>query len=973
MVFISFYLVLISFLATQTDENAKKLTYYISNDGSMTNDGSYEKPFSFQWASILRQLNKLDAGTDVTLVWKEGDYYVTEYGITFNDKNGHRPGHITLKPEDGKRVRIIGGVKLPQNSWEKVHDDRYKDRLWKLDPKNFNFKPKAIYINDHRAIFARAPKYGTIARIRSFEAIEDPEDSSYTLRNFGVQPDCIEMLETLSADELEVARFIFFRGEKQYSETIYKIDKEKGFVITRIFANESKIRAGVVGDFYYIENVVTCVGNSEEIIQMKNGSILYLAKNSEIDLNSESSETFLQSSDSYFGFHSSKRGNIEIYNFEILNVGCPLYFSYDPNVHFENLTMSHCNEGPQIQQCENVTIQHCLIQDMGGRLAYISKTDGVLINDSIIKTGGIMTPASQGIWFGRGNNNTVISNNEIADSYQSLIQIDGADGYNMEKFLSFKLINNHLHHCGKNIFDDMGGIQILNHCRGIVVEHNWIHDIYAPRHAGQAICSCSGTAGTIVRNNLVYDSTQLAFKMDTGCNVTVENNIFGPGYYGVIGWTNKAPEYHALDMKHNILIYNSTALIGDFNKNGINISFDKNIYWNTRGADLVDFRTMSFDQWKSKGNDINSHIVDPFFTDFEKRDFSFASDKSYKLIGFEPFDLEFGVIGSNEWREKAKENIGPSRTGEKGYVSRFYFPSLLQMSGFEDFENGGESHSEFWKSQTRLVPQKFTIGISNEKSFGGEYSLRFGPTGYELKSKQPYLQIQLDWNNGKVQFGFKMFLDETAWFSLRFNSALKIDFMKGKVVYNSNEVLDYQCNKWDDVKITIDVDEKNFDVNVDGSKCNYIDQNIQPITVIYLYNFDSRTASYFDDFNATSLYIEPNLFSCEICDEEKEPLEISSIGSDSIESSDGENDKNKSEYTVNESDEINDNESKTNNEENVDPPQNSNNKMKSGIIAAIVISIIVVVAAIVAVVLFIIKKKNKQESSDIVHIDDSSI
>lgn len=131
--------------------------------------------------------------------------------------------------------------------------------------------------------------------------------------------------------------------------------------------------------------------------------------------------------------------------------------------------MSHCNKGPQIQQCENVTIQHCLIQDMGGRLAYISKTDGVLINDSIIKTGGIMTQASQGIWFGRGNNSTVISNNEIADSYQSLIQIDGADGYNMEKFLSFKLINNHLHHCGKNIFDDMGGIQILNHCRGIVV------------------------------------------------------------------------------------------------------------------------------------------------------------------------------------------------------------------------------------------------------------------------------------------------------------------------------------------------------------------------------------------------------------------------------------------------------------------------------------------------------------------------
>jgi len=70
---------------------------------------------------------------------------------------------------------------------------------------------------------------------------------------------------------------------------------------------------------------------------------------------------------------------------------------------------------------------------------------------------------------------------------------------------------------------------------------------------------------------------------------------------------------------------------------------DYNLYWNASGQ-KVDFFGLTFDQWKSKGMDVHSLIVDPLFENPEKRDFRLKENSPAFSLGFKRFNLE-GVPG----------------------------------------------------------------------------------------------------------------------------------------------------------------------------------------------------------------------------------------------------------------------------------------------------------------------------------------
>ena len=190
---------------------------------------------------------------------------------------------------------------------------------------------------------------------------------------------------------------------------------------------------------------------------------------------------------------------------------------------------------------------------------------------------------------------------------------------------------------------------------GLVINHNHFHDIWTESYAGHGIYLGSGTAGAICTNNLVHDTSVSFFKIDLGMETTLENNIwaFG-GSYG-FGWTTNKKEYHEFTIHKNILYIDSGLLyIGAWNDKEANMTIDNNIYWHSKlGADGIQFRYENLTQWNAKGYDVNSHIEDPLFTDPDNRIFTFKSKEIINKIGFEEFDLTFGVTGEQYWLELA--------------------------------------------------------------------------------------------------------------------------------------------------------------------------------------------------------------------------------------------------------------------------------------------------------------------------------
>ena len=63
------------------------------------------------------------------------------------------------------------------------------------------------------------------------------------------------------------------------------------------------------------------------------------------------------------------------------------------------------------------------------------------------------------------------------------------------------------------------------HPRGVVVNHNKIHDFYTNNYCGNGIYPDTGSSGTKVSNNLVYNLSHSGFNLNYGKEHEVYNNI----------------------------------------------------------------------------------------------------------------------------------------------------------------------------------------------------------------------------------------------------------------------------------------------------------------------------------------------------------------------------------------------------------------------------------------------------------------
>ena len=839
------------FLAGILCEN---VVHYISPSGAGSKDGTKENPWSWDWNTISRNLrNEFQKSNYVdtyTLYFSEGDYYVDEYGITLSKMYSHQ--YIRFYAEPGARVRIIGGKKLP--AFQKYPNN---DKIWvtEIDPTSSSGE---LIFNGKRLTSARAPKSWNYDRIWNYYTTTDPNDSSYINRHYIVSEELINILSLLSKEELTQAKLICKHHYHTEKDNIINIDKTKNEIITNVTKErEDYIKSLPIqkDDLFYIENVFNFLSEPNEYFIFKNGTILLYPDESE-DI--ENSEIFILTS-GWFGFHTNQNNNARMGNFEVKDIeilgasSYGVYISNAENITLDNLTIHHSGGGISIQACNNITIKHCYINDVSKYGQYISKSDNIITHNNIIRN----FLENHGIEVA-DNNNTQITNNEISGGFAAGILIKSHSAYDMTTIRNILVKDNHVHHIGFGINNDIGAIQVLQETNGLIVDHNHFHDVYSESYAGHLLYLGTGTAGAYCKNNLIHDTSISAFKIDLGMETTLENNIFAyEGLYS-LGWTTNKKEYHEFNIHKNIfLVTTGILMVGPWNDEDADMTINNNLYWHaTKGKDGIKFRYLDFDQWKERGFDTNSIIADPMFKDHENRDFSFIDDTNIKKIGFEVFSLDFGVTGEDYWLELAN-----GKKYNTFHENQILPPTLFYTSGSTDFE---QENDNFLKNCT-ITQRHSIIEFTEIEKYSGKKSLRFAAASKAANSNmRPEISVPCNYEQGHGTFSFRFYVkDIKNKIQINFDSFLYITIYDGKITV-SDETLNYEANEWNELSIYIDFGnsktKSTYDLKLNNVLKTGKEINYSTLSTFKIQMVETKNDTYIDDLICKTDYEKTKYF-----------------------------------------------------------------------------------------------------------------
>jgi parallel beta-helix repeat protein len=273
-------------------------------------------------------------------------------------------------------------------------------------------------------------------------------------------------------------------------------------------------------------------------------------------------------------------------------------------------------------------------------------TTNTIIRNNTITDIGNENPCGAGILVLNASNST-ITHNEISYTYYTGISCGWTWGYNNESRTNPCTGNiisyNYIHHIGRGMLSDLGGIYTLGEQPGTVIENNVIHDVQSYDYGGIGIYTDEGSSHITIRNNLVYRCSDAGYEHNYGRDNIIENNIFAFNGKWQLLWVNQEPTV-PFTFRRNIIIHDSgTTLNGCMSWREGNAKMSHNLYWHTGGR--LDFASLNFSTWRNR-HDRGSVEADPLFVNARGGDFRFRSTAAARRIDFKPFDYSLaGVYG----------------------------------------------------------------------------------------------------------------------------------------------------------------------------------------------------------------------------------------------------------------------------------------------------------------------------------------
>ena len=433
---------------------------------------------------------------------------------------------------------------------------------------------------------------------------------------------------------------------------------------------------------------------------------------------------------------------------------------------FEQCEVAHVGEYAMwlASGCADNRVVKCHLHDMAGGGIKIGETTSPktealaaernTVHNCFIHDTGHMFHAGIGVWIGRSSHNTV-THNEICDLDYTGVSVGWSWGYAPSSANHNVVEYNHIHHIGRTVLGDMGGIYTLGDSPGTRLCHNIIHDVYSPGIGGGAgIYPDEGSTSLLIENNLVYNTERGCFSQHYGRENMVRNNIFAFSRTGEIA-RYREEEHLSFFFEQNI-VYSTSGhfLIGNW-RNG-NYTMKNNVYWDTSTND-PDFTDMGFEDWQDLGRDKGSILADPKFLNPTAFDFRLAPDSPAIKLGFKPFNLdEVGLQGDPQWIDLPKQivrkplDLPPieSRT-----------PQTID-DGFEQTPVGQRP-----ALAVADAPQAgASVQVTDETAATGKRCLKLTDAPDLKYTWQPHMYYQTRHRKGTVHLTFAVRLDQDAEF-----------------------------------------------------------------------------------------------------------------------------------------------------------------------------------------------------------------
>lgn len=263
-----------------------------------------------------------------------------------------------------------------------------------------------------------------------------------------------------------------------------------------------------------------------------------------------------------------------------------------------------------------------------------------IVSDNHIHHIGRVYPGAVGVWVGQSSNNT-IAHNEINDTYYSGISVGWTWGYGPSAARGNKIEFNKIYDIGQGMLSDMGCIYTLGTQPGTVERNNICHDVSRAvsllyEYGAWGIYLDQGSSDILIEDNIVYRIEDFCFHHHGGRDDVVRNNIFAYGKHAQLQRSISEPHL-SLTFEHNIVYWDSGDLLhATLDDN--HFHFDHNLYYRT-DKKPIQFGKWSFAEWQARGQDRDSLIADPLFTDPAAGDFSLRPGSPAIKIGFKPIGV----------------------------------------------------------------------------------------------------------------------------------------------------------------------------------------------------------------------------------------------------------------------------------------------------------------------------------------------
>lgn len=817
--------------ALATSATARDINLHVAPNGDDQATGAVDAPLATlkgarDRARALRQNN--NPREHVTILIAPGNYPMIE-PVVFEPIDGQ----TTYRAAPGGAVVFDGGRTL----------DGFRetaDGLWTAQVPGVaggKWTVEQLFVNGRRANRARTPNefYHYMLKRAPKDAKVGPGGGSVENRAFVARVDDLKPLEGLSPEQLNDANIVVYHSWEVSRHRIESVDFKTGLVVLTGPAPWPFLRWGP-NQRYHIENVPAALDEPGEWFLGRDGVLTYKPLPGEA---MDQARVVAPVADAFLTIQGDPDNGafVEGLSFEGLTFRHARY-SLPPQgdansqaassipavvmvdgargVNFKNCRIEHVGiYGIWFRRgATDCRVDHCALVDLGAGGIRIGEpgipdrpervTGKITVDDCIIRGGGRWFPGAVGVWIGQSGDNT-ITHNDIGDLYYTAVSVGWTWGYGPSAAQRNIIEFNRLHHIGRGVLSDMGGVYTLGISDGTSVSHNVIHDVDSYNKSGAGgwgLYNDEGSSRIKLENNVVWNTSTGGYHQHYGRENVLRNNILAFSRYGQIARTR--PEDHLSFTVERTIVYwdGGPLLTGAWSDRGFRL--DHNLYYQSGGEPVL-FAGKSLDDWRaSSGQDQHSKVADPLFENAEAFDFRLKEGSPALDVGFEPFDYsQAGVRTGGEWAKEATASIAPTRLAPDP-------PPLAVREDFETIAPGGTPYGAALSDGGR--PE--LIAVTEEAAFRGCRSLKLTDIEGLSKGFDPHFYYQPRYKTGTATCSFAIRAEPGALFYHEWRDAghpyrvgPSLWLRGGKFWVGDREVAALAPGDWARVRIEVNLDE----------------------------------------------------------------------------------------------------------------------------------------------------------------------